>query len=182
MVPFRWHELRCFTRFFPGGSSKCNGVQPKLLNTLARVIHTMYIFIFLYAKSQLFIEMNHTLMKNKIAGSSNKWQMNVNYIINVYVIAIFLEVKSTGFGDDGKITISTYIALALADFFIHTHLFYNASWRNMRTTRPTCFIVWRTRWSLHHYHHQDGCLPVASQVIPGVMLGVMLGLKMILPI
>lgn len=29
-------------------------------------------------------------MKNKIAGSSNKLQMNVNYIMNVYVIAIFL--------------------------------------------------------------------------------------------
>ena len=71
-------------------------------------------------------------MKHKKAGSSNKWQMNVNYIIDVYVIAIFLEVKSTSFGDDGKITISTYIALALADLFIHTHLFYNA------------FGVWRT--------------------------------------
>ena len=82
-------------------------------------------------------------MKNKIAGSSNEWQMNVNYIINVYVIAIFLEVKSTGFGDDGKITISTYIALALADLFIHTHLFYDA------------FGVWRTtRYMFYCLAHQ----------------------------
>lgn len=126
-------------------------MQPKLLNTLARVIHTIYIYVFLYAKSQLFIDMNHTLMKNKIAGSSNKWQMNVNYIINVYVIAIFLEVKSTGFGDDGKITISTYIALALADLFIHTHLFYDA------------FGVWRTtRCMFYCLAHQVVTSPLPS--------------------